>query len=273
LVDSNGHERVLHNFTGSPTDGAQPQGVSIDAAGNLYGVAIFGGATGWGIVYRIDPSGTETILHNFTNGMDGGSPRGPVILDSAGTLYGTTIGGGMSGCGVLYKIDASGHQTVLYAFLGKPDACGGYSGLVFDAAGNLYGTTSGGGTFNAGTVFKLDTAGHETVLYSFTGGVDGAMPQAGVIPDSAGYLYGTTTYGGTGSCNPLGTFPGCGATYRLAPLGHLDVLHTFSGNVDGGTPSGGLVMDGSGNLYGAVANGGRRGGGVVFELKNAVVAP
>jgi uncharacterized repeat protein (TIGR03803 family) len=161
---------------------------------------------------------------------------------------------------------------VLYSFTGGTDGNGPYSGLVFDAAGNLYGTTRNGGAANAGVVYKLDRTGHETVLYSFTGGQDGADPYAGVILDSAGNLYGTTIAGGQGNCNFPG-FAGCGTVYKLDTMGNVTVLYSFTGFGDGGNPSSGVIMDGSGNLYGAAAAGGTRGGGVVFELKNAVAAP
>jgi uncharacterized repeat protein (TIGR03803 family) len=133
----------------------------------------------------------ETVLYGFLGGPDGSGPAAGVIFDSAGNLYGTTYGAGASGAGVVFKLDTTGHETVLYAFTGGADGGQPQAGVIFDSAGNLYGTTYGGGASRAGVVFKLDTAGHETVLHSFTGGADGYGPLAGVILDSAGNLYGS----------------------------------------------------------------------------------
>jgi uncharacterized repeat protein (TIGR03803 family) len=172
-------------------------GLIRDSAGNLYGTTNGGGASGAGVVFQIDPSGNETVLYNFTGGADGGFPFGGLIRDSAGNLYGTTNGGGASGAGVVFKVDRAGNETMLYSFTGGPD--GGYPlwvVLARDSAGNLYGTTSGGGASGNGVVFKLDPSGNETVLHSFTGGADGSSPFAGVVLGSNGNLYGTTPFGG-----------------------------------------------------------------------------
>ena len=151
---------------------------------------------GYGVVYKVDTAGHSTVLHNFTNGADGGYPYGGVIRDSKGNLYGTAQGGGASGAGVVFKLDRSGNETLLYSFTGGAD--GGYpsAGVIRDLAGNFYGTTNGGGASGAGVVFKLDPSGNETALYSFTGGADGGYPLAGLIRDSKGNLYGTTNGGG-----------------------------------------------------------------------------
>ena len=132
---------------------------------------------GYGVVYKVDTAGHATVLHNFTNGADGGNPYGGVIRDSSRqSLRHYCGGGGASGAGVVFKIDPSGNETVLYSFTGGTD--GGYplDGVIRDPAGNLYGTTSGGGASGAGVVFKVDPSGNETVLYSFTGGSDGGSP-------------------------------------------------------------------------------------------------
>ena len=188
---------MLHNFA-SPPKGASPYaGVIRDSAGNLYGTTFGGGTAGRGVVYKLDTAGHETVLYSFTGGADGGDPYAGVIRDSAGDLYGTTFGGGAAGAGVVYKLDPADHETVLYSFTGGADGGNPYAGVIPDSAGDLYGTTFGGGAAGAGVVYKLDPADHETVLYSFTGGADGGNPYAGVIPDSAGNLYGTTYGGGT----------------------------------------------------------------------------
>jgi uncharacterized repeat protein (TIGR03803 family) len=146
-------------------------------------------------VFKIDAAGNETILHAFAGGADGQDPDGGLVRDSAGNLYGTTLGGGN---GNVFKIDTAGNLTVLHSFGSPPD--GGYpqGNLLLDSAGNLYGTTNIGGEYTWGTVFKIDPTGNETVLYSFTGGKDGKYPtNVTLIRDAAGNLYGTTQQGGT----------------------------------------------------------------------------
>ena len=210
-------------------------------------------------MFKVDTSGNERVLYSFTGGADGGFPVGGVILDSKGNLYGTTNGGGASGAGVVFKVDPTGNETVLYSFTGGAD--GGYPlwvTLARDAAGNLYGTTVSGGASGAGVVFKVDASGNETVLYSFTGGADGGWPQAGVIRDSAGTLYGTT----------IGNSFGAQVAYKVDPTGHQTVLHVFTGGADGGYPYGNLIRDPAGNLYGTANRGGKKGGGVVFMLRD-----
>ncbi len=155
-------------------------------------------------------SGNETVLYSFTGGADGGYPLTGIIRDAAGNLYGTTNGGGSSGAGAVYKIDPSGNESVLYSFTGGAD--GGYPlwvVLARDCDGNFYGTTAGGGTAGAGVVFKLDKAGNETVLHSFTGGIDGGNPEVGVILSPEGTLYGTTAFGGQTNA---------GVVYEIKPL-------------------------------------------------------
>jgi uncharacterized repeat protein (TIGR03803 family) len=162
-----------------------------------------------------------------------------LIRDSAGNLYGTTSSGGTANVGVVYKVDAAGQQKVLYSFTGGADGSGPYAGVILDSAGNLYGTTVHGGTAGAGVVFKLDAAGRETVLYSFTGGADGGSPYAGVILDSDCNFYGTTRSGGAANA---------GVVYKLDMRGHEKVLYTFTGGADGGGPYAGVIPDSDGNL-------------------------
>ncbi|HEV2379549.1 MAG TPA: choice-of-anchor tandem repeat GloVer-containing protein [Terriglobia bacterium] len=194
--------KVLYSFSGG--SGSQPvAGLVRDAGGNLYGTTSSGGLR-WGTVFKLNKSGKETLLYRFAGGVDGANPFGALLLDSAGTLYGTTAAGGL-GYGTVFKVDQSGHETVLFSFTGGMDGASPYDGLVRDEAGNLYGTTLYGGsgtgcyplsTIGCGTVFELDVAGREAVLYSFSGGSDGGLPYAGLIRDGAGSLYGTTQPGG-----------------------------------------------------------------------------
>ncbi len=260
-LSSTGAETVLHGFTGGADGGYPPAGVVADREGNLYGTARVGGASGEGAVFKVDGGCTETVLYSFTGGADGGSPEAGLIRDSEGNLYGTTAEGGASGCGVVFKLSPSGAETVLYAFLGTPDGQGPWAGLARDSQGDLYGTTVYGGTFNFGTVFKLDTAGTETVLYSFTGGTDGALPEAAPILDSAGNLYGTTYEGGVVAARQRP-----GVVYELTAAGIETVLHYFRGSTSGAHPWAGLIRDSQGSLYGAAEQGGTSNMGVVFKL-------
>jgi uncharacterized repeat protein (TIGR03803 family) len=267
-LDASGHETVLYNFTGG-ADGGQPfAGVTRDAAGNLYGTTATGGA-GVGVVYRLDTSGQQTVLYTFPAipGADGNYFTPGVLRDPAGNLYGANVSGGTGARGVLYKIDAAGQAAVLYAFPGSPDGSSAWGGvtLAHDPVGNLYGTTYQGGPPNAGAVYKLDAAGHETVLYTFTGGADGGNPCSGVVLDSAGNIYGTTYSGGAGTGDA-----GWGVVYKLDTAGHQTGLHTFTGGADGGHPYSGLTLDAAGNLYGATFyGGGTANAGVAFKLDPA----
>jgi uncharacterized repeat protein (TIGR03803 family) len=257
---------VLHTFTGS-RDGSIPMGRLVrDTAGNLYGTTEFGGSSigsGSGIVFKLNSTGKETVLHRFTGGADGGEPVAGLIRDSGGNLYGTTGGGGSFGWGTVFKLDTAGKETVLYSFTDGADGATPYGSVIRDAAGNLYGTASMGGAIEAcaggcGTVFKLDTSGKLTVLYTFTGD-DGRSPYAGVIRDPAGNLYGTTRSGGNG-----GTFSP-GTVFKLDATGKETVLHNFVGGTDGADPVAGLIRDAAGNLYGTTPDGGA-GAGIVFKI-------
>ena len=196
------------------------------------------------------------MLHTFTGGADGAHPYAGMVRDSAGNLYGTTSGGGVQGYGVVFKLDEAGAETVLYSFTYGADGEFPYAALVRDPTGNLYGTTYYGGAFDAGVVFKLDTDGNETVLYSFTGAADGEFPYAGLVRDSTGNLFGTTEFGGT---------YGHGVVFKVGATGSETVLHNFKG-ADGKWPFAGLVRDSVGNLYGTTFYGGLYHHGVVFKI-------
>jgi len=265
-VNPAGHVTVLYMFTGG-ADGGYPSGRLIrDAAGNLYGTTEAGGTGNAGTVFKLGPGGDESVLYSFTAGADGGYPTAGVIRDAAGNLYGTAYLGGL-GSGVVFKLDAAGHETVLYAFTGGTDGALPFSRLVLDSAGNLFGTTGGGGDlsgcsgFGCGVVFKLDRSGHETVLYSFTGGADGAGP-SDLVLDAAGNLFGAASVGGNLSvCGGSG----CGVVFKLDSTGHQTVLYTFQGGNDGAYP-GDVTRNVGGKLVGNTDGGGAAGAGVLFKL-------
>lgn len=295
------HEKVLHNFVAFP-HGAYPQANLIaDAAGNLYGTTSSGGRYGYGTVFELTPGKNnkwyQTVLYSFTGGSDGANPVAGLVLGSAGNLYGTTAAGGTSGqqcyysynensCGVVFELSPSKHGTwtesVLHSFAGYPnDGQQPIGSLVFDTAGNLYGTTVAGGynsSYDGGTVFELMPGANgtwsEKILHNFTGGADGAMPSASLIFDSAGNLYGTTEFGGDANCQGPAKNPTCGTVFELVPDGNggwsENVLHAFA-YVDGAYPVSSLVFDTAGNLYGTTPVGpgfacDEGGCGTVFRL-------
>jgi uncharacterized repeat protein (TIGR03803 family) len=195
-LDTKRNETILYSFTGTNGDGANPEGGLVrDGAGNLYGTTYDGGYLQQGTVFKVEPNGTETILHTFMGGSDGFNPGGGLISDAAGNLYGTTLE-----VGTVFKIDTSGTKTILFTFSGQ-DGSYPTGRLAIDALGNLYGVTiQGGNNLPYGNVYKLDSAGNETVLYDFTGGKDGKYPTADPLAlDAAGDLYGTTAEGGSGN--------------------------------------------------------------------------
>ena len=264
-------ETVLYSFCvlSHCRDGYYPRaGLVRDNHGNLYGTTQFNGAYGGGTVFELSASGTETVLYSFCaqpGCVDGSGPRAGLVLDTSGNLYGTTYNGGANGKGMVFKVSASGTEAVLYSFCaqsGCPDGSNPLAGLVLDTNGNLYGTTLKGGANGKGTVFEVSASGAETVLHSFCaqpGCRDGSSPQAGLVMDANGNLYGTTYYGGAKR--------GRGTVFELSPNGTETVLHSFSANgIDGYNPVAGLVLDTKGNLYGTTLAGGANRGGTVFEV-------
>ncbi len=268
---------ALHAFGGSG-DGQYPSaGLIMDSSGNFYGTTSQGGANGYGTVFElVNSSGSysEKVLYSFTDSNgDGVNPEAALSMDSSGNLYGTTWGGGANSAGTVFElVNSSGTYTeqVLHSFNYYSNSDGAYpnAGLIMDSSGNLYGTTVQGGANYAGTVFELvNSSGTytEQVLYSFTNSNgDGAAPSAGVIMDSSGNLYGTTSSGGANSVGIMFELVNSSGTYTE------QVLNSFSySNGNGAYPRGGLIMDSSGDLYGTTSSGGANGYGTVFELVNS----
>jgi uncharacterized repeat protein (TIGR03803 family) len=263
-LDTNGVETVLYNFTGP--DGANPlSNLTMDAMGNFYGTAWYGGNlqdcggngfAGCGVVFKVSGE-TETVLHRFTGGADGAFPQAGLVMDSSGALYGTATAGGSVGGGVVFKMVRK-KETVLHSFTGGKDGDVPASGLLLDAAGNLYGTDAYGGDTDCGcgVVFKL-AGKHLSVLHSFKGTPDGAEPVASVIMDPAGNLYGTTIDGGTQG--------NLGTVFEVTQADKESVVYRFKREQNGFSP-GGLVRDAQGNLYGTTGEGGPNGAGVVYEI-------
>jgi len=279
--------KVLYNFDASGADGYYPYtGLIVGATGNLYGVTEWGGTYGDGTVFQLTAGAKgkwmEKTLHSFNdNGKDGYAPFSGLMFDPAGNLYGTTTVGGASGtgcgghgCGIVFQLTpgAKGKWTekVLRSFNdnGK-DGHDPWAGVVRDAAGNLYGTTSAGGASGCGTVFRLAPGAGgkwtEKVLHSFENDAkDGCGPVAGLTVDTAGNLYGTTFYGGVYAD---------GTVFELIPRTNgkwtEKVVHSFDWSIyvkDGTFPGAGLTSDAKGNLYGTTENGGDYNFGAVFEF-------
>lgn len=265
---STGSEKTLYSID-STTDYA-PLGSVLYSKGTLYVTT----SRASGDVLAIK-GGKATVLYSFTGSPNGASPYSGLLADSAGNLYGTTLNGGTSSgscllgsCGVVYKLDAAGTESVLWSFAGEPDGANPYYGtLVLDSSGNLYGTTAEGGANNEGTVFEVSpttTGGWtEKVLHSFSAFTDGSTPYGGLIRDAKGNLYGTASANGPS---------GVGTVFKLSSTGTFTVLHSFTGGTDGSRPEGTLVRDTKGNLYGTTYMGGgigctgSEGCGTVFEV-------
>jgi uncharacterized repeat protein (TIGR03803 family) len=253
-----GAETVLYAFQGGSAGEFPVTSLVRDRDGNLYGVTARGGGPscdeGCGTVFRLAPDGTMSVLHAFKGGSDGASPGASLLLDKHGNLYGTTAGGGSHNRGTVFRIAPDGAESVLYAFCAQANCTDGempWSALVADKAGNLYGTTIGGGNVcNCGVVFELAPDGAETVLYNFCSVQpdcqDGYEPYAGVTMDKAGNLYGTTSGGGAPEDGGVGT------VFKLAPDGTETVLHSFSLQTDGFNPMSGVIVDKAGDIYGTL---------------------
>jgi uncharacterized repeat protein (TIGR03803 family) len=261
-------QTVLYNFGSQAGDGHDPSYGSLifDKEGNLYGTTLSGGAQGYGAVFELTAAGSEKVLYSFGSEVgDGHGAYAGLIFDHAANLYGTTAGGGAYKCsnayvcGTVFELTAAGTEKVLHSFYnlynyGMGDGTYPFAGVIFDNAGNLYGTTVYGGdlqcgAYGCGTVFKLTPKGKEKVLYRFGRHAgDGQNPYAGLIFDHAGNLYGTTFDGG---------YYGYGTVFELTAAGKEKVLYSFGRyKGDGLHPQAGLVLDDMGNLYSTTTYGG-----------------
>jgi uncharacterized repeat protein (TIGR03803 family) len=269
---------VLHFFTGGQ-DGGVPEGlVAVDRAGNVYGSATSGGSHNAGTVFRSSNKNGAWILtplYQFQGGNDGSDPLAGVTLGPDGNIYGTTLFGGGTGCitglgcGTVFKLTPPASichmavcpwtETVLYRANSDTDPCCFFGGVVVDNSGNIYGMGQSGGNYGQGAVYKLSPSGGGNytldVIYSFTGGNDGAGPSGTLTLDAAGNVYGASTYGGGGGFGTLFKLVRSAGQYTF------ELLYTFTGGSDGGMPEGNVVLDRAGNLYGTTAY-----GGGVFEL-------
>ena len=269
-MSTSGAESVLYGFKGGYTDGQYPKGGLIERSGVLYGTTQTGGANLSGTFFKITPSGKETMLHSFGgvvgSGYDGIYPYASLIYVSANNMfYGTTLYGGTGscygGCGTVFSVTPSGKETVLHSFAGGQDGSL-LAGSLLYSNGKLYGTTENGGggggstcsnssaPVGCGTIFSLSKSGTEKVLYSFTGGSDGAYPGGGLI-NVNGTLYGMAGGGGSGECTS-----GCGTIFSLSASGAFDAIHSFHGPPKDGASPWGNLTNVKGALYGTTDQGG-----------------
>src|ERR1017187_4426455 len=266
-ISTNGALTTLYSFSGG-NDGAGPSELVQGSDGYFYGTTFGGGTNGQGTVFRISTNGELTTLYSFTGGSDGANPPAALVQGSDGYFYGTTTGGGiansnyyggLNGYGTVFKISTSGALTTLYSFTGGNDGRARVARLVQCNDGFFYGITGGGGDthlnygYGFGTVFKISTNGTLTTLYSFTGGLDGASPEAALVQGSDGYFYGTTPNGAKGY----------GTVFKISPNGTFTSLYVFgsikdpNGNpVDGADPTSALVPGSDGFFYGTTYGGG-----------------
>jgi uncharacterized repeat protein (TIGR03803 family) len=260
-VSSDGALTVLHEF--DYFDGSTPgSGVISASDGDFYGTTILGGASNLGTVYRMTPEGALTVLHEFGGAPGGAHPLASLAQGDDGRLYGTTYYGGASGFGTVFSLDVDGTLAVLHSFAGGSAGGNPIAGLIQVADGSFYGTTSRGGSFDSGILFKMTAEGSVTVLHSFGAPGDGAFPVAGVVQAMDGSLYGTTLRGGA---------TGNGTVFKVAGGGAISVVHSFTGGTGGAFPGGALIQATDGYLYGTTISGGASGQGTVFKFSTSGV--
>ena len=245
-------------------DGNDPLAPLVqDAGGNFYGTAYSGGTSNYGVVFQLSAAGALTPLYSFANGTDGAYPAGGLAWGNDGNLYGTTYQGGAKNVGALFKITTNGALTTLHSLTNATEGSHPLAGLTLGTDGNFYGTTYQGGSSSSGAVFQMTPAGVVTLLHSFTNGVDGSYPRAGLVQGADGNFYGTTTLGGTNHT------PGHGTVFKITSAGALTPLYSFTNGVDGSTPQSQLVQGPDGCFYGTTTNGGATSNGVVFKITSA----
>ncbi len=268
--NADGTVTILYTFCSQVncTDGAEPFSGPLVVGGNIYGTTYWGGLNGRGTIFELTPAGQLSTLYSFCSQpgcTDGGSPIAGLV-QVGGNFYGTTQLGGANNAGTVFEITPAGQMTTLYSFCPQAGCADGaipWAGLVQATNGNLYGTTSQGGTNGAGTVFEITPTGQMTTLYSFcsqAGCADGAVPYAGLVQATNGNLYGTTVDGGVN-----GDF---GTVFEITPAGQLTTLHGFA-YTDGAFPYAGLIQASDGNLYGTTLDGGANGYGTAFGITPA----
>jgi uncharacterized repeat protein (TIGR03803 family) len=241
-------------------NGAFPAGgVIADAAGNFYGTTLQGGANGVGTVFKV-AAGTHALLTLATfNTSNGGYPVGGLIADAAGNLYGTTNAGGANNDGTVFEISAGTHALATLATFNGNNGAQPHATLLADAAGNLYGTTFAGGASGYGTVFEIAAGTRALSTLATFNSSNGANPEAGLIADADGNLYGTTQNGGAKNFGTV--FEVAAGTFEVSTLATFDFYN-------GAYPVGYLLADAAGNLYGTTLADGPNGAGTVFELTN-----
>lgn len=258
-IDRHGRLRVLCSFDGPASGGTAEAGLVQASDGLLYGTTFRGGAEGSGTVFRVDTSGTLTVLHAFDYWSSGASSQAPLIQGRDGLLYGTTTAGGTFGQGVLFSIDTGGSLRVLHSFSAETTGSGPVTGVIQARDGSLYGTTLSGGMFDGGTLFRADTQGAVSVLRAFEPATTGGHPWAPLVQGRDGSLYGTTLSGGGGS--EMGT------AFRFdTTSGAVVVFHLFDPSNIGTSPMGPLLEISEGVFYGTASHGGRFGPGTIFRI-------
>lgn len=260
-ISTTGSEKLTYSFTGQ-ADGAYPAGVLVsDRAGNLYGTSSGLPPNNAGTVFEVTPAGIEKTLHTFTAAPDALMPQNGLIWKN-GVLLGTSQSGGTDSLGTVFAVTKMGDEKIIHNFSGYPsDGVFPLVPLALDSKGNLFGTAFEGGIYYAGqgAVFEITADGAERLLHSFAGGTDGFWPQSPVILDAEGNLYSTTGGGGPN---------GGGTVFEMHPAGAKKIVYSFTGGADGGTPSGAIVRDEKGNIYGTTFYGGDSTCqcGVVYEI-------
>ena len=256
-VSPAGSVTTIYNFIGG-NNGSQPvAGVVRDSAGNFYGTTSGGGASGGGVVFKVTPSGKETVLYSFPTGT---FESFPVAVDSSGNVYGYSYNHNQS-YGLMFEITPTGSYSVLYNFCSLPNCADGSlptGSPIIDKSGNLYGTASAGGDFNYGVVFTVSAQHVYSVLYSFVGVADSGTPIGKLTQVASGLMYGCASGDDSGTS---------GAIFTITSSGAFSTVYSFTGGVDGYGPVGPLISDSSGNVYGVTVNySSFDAGAVLFEI-------